>query len=54
MFRKIGNCCGGFVQVDKDTAKFSEIQWVRLRVKRVGKVLPGTLQLLVENLCVEL
>ena len=54
VIRKIGNCCGGFVQVDRDTTNFSKIQWTRLRVKRVGKILPGTLQLIVENLCVEL
>ena len=52
--KKIGNCCGGFVQVDRDMTNLSEIQWARLSVKRVGKVLPGTLQLIVENLCVEL
>ena len=33
VFRKIGDCCGGFVAVDEDTAAFKELQRARLLVR---------------------
>ena len=36
VFRKIGECCGGFVVVDEDTAAFKELQWARSLVKSKG------------------
>ena len=43
VFRKIGECCGGFARIDKDTARFTKLQWARIRVKKIRKFLPGTL-----------
>ncbi|RVW45236.1 hypothetical protein CK203_067433 [Vitis vinifera] len=42
-FRKIGDCCGGFMAMDKDTASFSPLQWVRVLVKSEGRDLPSSL-----------
>ena len=35
-FRKIGDCCGGFVAVDENTAKCKELRWARISVRFVG------------------
>ena len=29
--------------IDEDTARFTELQWARIRVKKIGKFLLGTL-----------
>ena len=36
VFRKIGDCCGGFVAVDENIAAFKELQWARLLIKSKG------------------
>ena len=36
VFKKIWECCGGFVAVDEDTVAFKELQWARLLVKSKG------------------
>ncbi|RVX00654.1 hypothetical protein CK203_030281 [Vitis vinifera] len=36
VFKKIWECCGGFVVVDEDTVAFKELQWTRLLVKSKG------------------
>ena len=33
VFKKIGDCCGGFVEVNEETKKFSQLQWARILVK---------------------
>lgn len=43
MFRKIGNCYGGFIVVDEDMATLANLQWARILVKSVGRVLPVTM-----------
>ncbi|RVX01039.1 hypothetical protein CK203_022861 [Vitis vinifera] len=44
VFKSIGECCGGFVAVDKETAFFSQLQWARILVNVSGKNWPGSLQ----------
>lgn len=43
VFRKIGDCFGGFLAVDEDTASFSHLEWVRVLVKSEGRDFPGSL-----------
>ena len=54
VFKRIGECCGGFVAVDEETAFFSQLQWARILVKASGKKWPGSLQVEVGNSCWEL
>ena len=49
VFKKIGDCGGGFVVVDQDTARMFNLQWARILVKSVGRVLPGVLNVVVGN-----
>ena len=37
VFKRIGECCGGYVVVDKETTFFSQLQWARILVKVSGK-----------------
>ncbi|RVW76361.1 hypothetical protein CK203_049878 [Vitis vinifera] len=41
VFKRIGDCCGGFVVVDEETALFSQLQWARILVKDSGMKWPG-------------
>ena len=48
MFRKkIGYCCGGFIAVDEGTACMAKLQWIRILVKSVRRVLPEELHLVI-------
>ena len=49
VFRKIGDCCGGFVAVDEDTTK--ELQWAKLLVKFEGLEWPSSLQVAIGSSC---
>ena len=51
VFRKIEDCCGGFVAVDEDTANFKELQWARLLVKSEGLEWSSSLQVVVGSFC---
>ena len=33
MFKRIGDCGGGFAAVDLDTTNFTQLQWARILVK---------------------
>ncbi|RVW84524.1 hypothetical protein CK203_041270 [Vitis vinifera] len=50
-FRKIGDCCGGFVAVDENTAKSKELRWARISVRYVGVEWSSTMQVVVGPLC---
>ena len=50
-FRKIGDCCGGFVAVDENTAKCKELRWARISVRYVGVEWLSTMQVVVGSLC---
>ena len=51
VFRKIGDCCRGFIGVDEDIRRFSQLQWAKILVKLEGKDLLGTLWLVVDFSC---
>lgn len=51
MFKKIGDCCGGFNGVDEDTRWLYQLQLARILVKTEGKDLPKTLHLVVGSSC---
>ena len=44
VFKRIGDCCGGFVAVDEETALFSQLQWARILVKDSGMKWPGSME----------
>ena len=50
-FRKIGDCCGGLVAVDVNTANFKELRWARISVRYEGVEWPSTMQVVVGSLC---
>lgn len=49
LIKKIGNVCGGFIVVDEDTACMTNLQWARILVKSVGKILPRELHVVIGN-----
>ena len=51
VFKKIGNCCGGFAAVDESTVALKELQWARLLVKLEGMEWPSSLQVIIGNTC---
>ena len=51
IFKRIGDCCGGFVEVDVETKNCSQFQWARILVKNRGNFFPGTLHLVVDAYC---
>ena len=51
VFKSIGESCGGFIAMDKETAFFSELQWARILVRAPGEFRPGTLQVVAGNFC---
>ncbi|XP_034696057.1 uncharacterized protein LOC117922136 [Vitis riparia] len=51
ILRKIGDCCGGFLAVDEDTANFKELKWDRLLVRSEGLEWPSSLQVAVGSVC---
>ena len=50
-FRKIGDCCGGLIAVDVNTANFKELRWARISVRYEGVEWPSTMQVVVGSLC---
>ena len=51
VFKKIEDCCGGFVAVDEDIVNFKELQWARLLVRYEGLEWPSSLQVAVGSFC---
>ncbi|RVW74084.1 hypothetical protein CK203_052234 [Vitis vinifera] len=51
---KIGEGCGGFVDIDEKTERKEEIQWARIRVRINGGKIPKMVEICVENLCYSL
>ncbi|RVX10509.1 hypothetical protein CK203_017074 [Vitis vinifera] len=50
-FRKIGDCCGGFITVDENTANLKELRWARLLVRFEDLEWPSSLHVAVGSLC---
>ena len=46
ILRKIGNACGGFVVVDKNTEMKMEVKWARMLIKMVGNSRPRVVNIL--------
>ncbi|RVW64331.1 hypothetical protein CK203_047013 [Vitis vinifera] len=51
VFKKIGDCCGGFVAVDESTGALKELQWARILVKLEGIEGPSSLQVVIGTTC---
>ena len=51
---KIGEGCGGFVEIDEKTERKEELQWARIRVRINGGKIPKMVEIWVENLCYSL
>ena len=51
MFKRIGESCGGFIAVDKETTFFSQLQWARILVRASGKNRSSSLQVVARNFC---
>ena len=49
VFKKIGDCYGGFVAVDESTVALKELQWARVLVKSDGTEWPSFLQVVIDN-----
>ncbi|RVW79333.1 hypothetical protein CK203_040863 [Vitis vinifera] len=49
ILKKIGEECGGFVEIDERTRSMEEIQWARIRVKITGESRPSMLEIEVEE-----
>ena len=44
--RKLGDVCGGFVALDKNTEKKTEVKWARMLIKVIGKTRPSVVNIL--------
>ena len=51
MFKRIGDYCGGFLDVDLDTENFTQLQWARILVKTEREDLPRSHQLVMGSSC---
>ena len=50
ILRRIGEECGGFLDIDAKTEKMEELQWARILVKINGEKIPNTVEIWVENM----
>ena len=46
ILKKIGNACGGFLALDKETTLRTKVMWARILVKLVGKTRPSVVSFL--------
>ena len=46
ILRKLGDACGGFVALDKDTEMKTEVKWARMMIKSAGKSRPSAVNIL--------
>ena len=46
ILRKLGDACGGFMALDKNTEKKTEVKWARMLIKVVGKSRPSVVNIL--------
>ena len=51
MFKRIGDCYGGFAAVDLETENFMQLQWARILVKTEREDLPRSLQVVMGSSC---
>ena len=51
---KIGEECGGFLDIDVKTERMEELQWARILVRIKGEKIPNMVEIWVENMCYSL
>ena len=51
VLRKIGDCCGGFLAVDEDTAFLIDLKWARIKVKWGGRDLLRLVEMTCGSFC---
>ena len=51
---KIGEGCGGFLDIDAKTERMEELQWARIRVRIKEEKIPNRVEIWVENMCYSL
>ncbi|RVW47703.1 hypothetical protein CK203_107043 [Vitis vinifera] len=51
---KIGEGCGGFLDIDVKTERMEELQWARIRVRIKDEKIPNMVEIWVENMCYSL
>ena len=49
VLRRVGDACGGFLDVDPKTERMEELQWARILIKSEGVNIPGLLVIGVEE-----
>ena len=50
ILRRVGEECGGFLDINAKKEKMKELQWARILVKFNGEKLPNTVEIWVENM----
>ena len=50
MLRKVGDVCGGFLDVDPKTESMEDLQWARILIRSDGENIPGSLVIGVEGM----
>ena len=51
---KVGDVCGGFLGIDVKTERMEELQWARIRVRKIEEKTPNMVEIWVENMCYSL
>ena len=51
---KIGEGCGGFLDIDVKMERMEELQWARIRVRIKDEKIPNMVEIWVENMCYSL
>ncbi|RVW13170.1 hypothetical protein CK203_097772 [Vitis vinifera] len=49
VLRRVGEECGGFIDIDSKTKKLEELQWARILVRSTGGNKPSTLEIEIEE-----
>ena len=49
VLRRVGEECGGFIDIDSKTKKLEELQWARILVRSAGGDKPSTLEIGIEE-----
>ncbi|RVW71565.1 hypothetical protein CK203_047968 [Vitis vinifera] len=50
VLRRVGDACGGFLDVDPQTESMEDLQWARILVRSDGENLPGSMEIGVEEM----
>ena len=50
VLRRVGDACGGFLDVDPKTESMEDLQWARILIRSDGENIPGSLVIGVEGM----